>query len=116
MNHYRNIWARLLHTLLSLINITPSTVKFKWTKTKQDNFDGIKRFWACNTLLTYPNFNERFKMNTDARNFQLGAVISQKGKLIALYGRQITGERRRYIVKERDILSIFEILKEFKTI
>ena len=33
------------------------------------------------TLLTYPGFNETFKIHTDASAFQLGAVISQKGNL-----------------------------------
>ena len=36
---------------------------------------------AHNTLLTYPDFNETFKIHTNASAFQLGAVISQKGNL-----------------------------------
>ena len=41
-------------------------------------------------LLTYPDFNENFKIHTDAENFKLGAVILQKGKPIALYSTQRT--------------------------
>ena len=34
------------------------------------------------------DFNEEFKIHTDASKFQLGAVIIQKGKTIALYIRK----------------------------
>ena len=42
---------------------------------------------ACDSLLTYPDFNETLKIHTDARKFQLGGVISQNGKPIAIYSR-----------------------------
>ena len=52
--------------------------KFKWTQVKKEDFDGIKWIVARVTLLTYPDFNETFKVNIDARAFQLGSAISQK--------------------------------------
>ena len=51
---------------------------------KQDAFDKIKRIVAPDTLSTYPDLNETFKIHTDASTFQLGAVINQKGKPIDL--------------------------------
>ena len=38
----------------------------------------IKQIGACDNLLTYPDFNETFKIHTDASVFQSGAVTSQK--------------------------------------
>ena len=58
------------------------------------------------TLLTYPDFNEEFRIHADASKFQLGAVISQKGKPIALYVRKLTDAQKRYIVTEKYLLSI----------
>ena len=49
---------------------------------------------AHDNLLTYPDFNETFKIHTNASTFQLGAVISQNGKPIAFYSRKITGAKR----------------------
>ena len=82
VNYYRNMWPRRSHTLESLNRITSDKIKFKWIKVEQDAFEKIKRTVACYTLLTYPDFNETFKMHTDASAFQFGAVISQKGKPI----------------------------------
>ena len=66
---------------------------------------------ACNILLAYPDFNEEFTIHADARNFQLGTVISHKGKLVSLYYRKITDYYKRYTVIEMELLSIVETLK-----
>ena len=71
---------------------------------------------ARDTLLTYPDFNETFKIHTDDSGLQLGAVISQKGRPIAFYSIKITDAQQRYIVTERELLSIVETLKEFRKI
>ena len=73
----------------------PNKIKFKWTKIKQDAFDKIKRTVTRDNLLIYPYFNETFKIHTDARNFQLGAVIGHKVKLIAFCGIKITYTQKR---------------------
>ena len=48
---------------------------------KHDAFEKIKRILACDNLLTYLDFNEMFKINTDASSFQLGEklLIPQNG-------------------------------------
>ena len=71
---------------------------------------------ARDTLLTYPDFNETFKIHTDASAFQLGAVIIQKGKPIAFYSRKLTDAQQRYTVTKIEILSMVENLKGFRTI
>ena len=71
--------------LAPLTNITSSKVKFKWTDIKKGAFSKIKRIVARDTLLSYLDFNEKLKIHTDARDFQLGVVTIQKGKLISLY-------------------------------
>ena len=71
---------------------------------------------ARDTLLTYPGFNETFKIHTNASAFQLGAVLIQKGKPIDFYSRKLTDAQQRYTVTERELPSIIETLKEFRRI
>ena len=85
--------------------------KFKCTEVEQDAFDEIKRTVDRDTLLTYPDFNETFKIHTDASTLQLGGVISSKGKLIAFYSSHLTDAQTRYTVTERELLRILETLK-----
>ena len=49
---------------------------------------------ACDTLLNYPDFNEEFKIHTDASDLQLGAVISHRGKPIAFLSRKLNGTKK----------------------
>ena len=99
---------------MPLTKLTSINTKFKWTKGKQDTFDKIKRIVARDSLLTYPHFNETFKIHTDASAFQLGAIIIQKGKPISFYNRKLTDAQQRYKLIEREILSILETLKELR--
>ena len=85
--------------------------KFKWTKFEQDAFDKIKRIVASDNLLTYPDFNETFKIQTNDSALRLGAVIIHKVKPIAFDSRTFTDVQQWYIVTERELISILETLK-----
>ena len=76
----------------------------------------IKQIVSRNTLLTDPDFNETFKINTNASALQLGAVIRQKGKPIAFYSRKLTAAQQQYTITDRELLSIAKTLKGFRTI
>ena len=69
-NYYRDIRERHQHKLSPLTKIMSSKVTFKWTDIEQDTFDEIKRIVAYDTLLHYQDFNEEFKIHTDARDLQ----------------------------------------------
>jgi hypothetical protein len=71
-------------------------------------FDSV-RYWR---------FNKVFPKRTalDASHTQLGAVISQDGKPIAFFSRKLNGAQTRYMTTERELLSIVETLKEFRSI
>ena len=67
-------------------------------------------------LLGYPDFNAPFEIHTDASRLQLGAVISQKGKPITFYSRKMNSAQQNYTTTEKELISIVETLKEFRTI
>ena len=64
-----------------------------------------------NILLDYLDFIKELKTQTNASNFQLGAVIGQEGKTIAIYSRKPTNSQRRHTVTENEPLRIVEALK-----
>ena len=81
INYYRYNWPRRSHKLDSLTKLTYIKRNFKLTEVEQDDFNKIKWIVARNTLLTYSDFIEAFKIHTDASTFQLGAVITHKRNL-----------------------------------
>ena len=64
------MWPRHSHMLAPLTRLTSIKRKFKYTQFKQDTFEKTKQIVACDTLLTYLDFNKTFKIPTDASTFQ----------------------------------------------
>jgi len=116
VNYYRDMWIRRSETLAPLTALTSKNVKFKWTDVEQKAFDTMKRIMARETLLAYPDFNKEFHIYTDASKVQLGAVIVQDERPIAFFSRKLNPAQTRYTVTERELLSIVEVLKEFRNI
>src|SRR5687767_2199537 len=76
----------------------------------------MKRIIMRETLLAYPNFSEVFDTHTDASLTQLGACISQNSRPIAFFSRNLNPAHTRYTTTERELLSVVEVLKEFRSI
>ena len=92
---------RRSYTLASLTRKTPDIRKFQWEEVEQYAFNEIKWIVSCDNLLICPDFNETFKIHKDTSKFQLGAFISQKGKLIAFYSIKLTDTPKRYTLIEK---------------
>ena len=102
--------------LVLLTRLTSIKGKFKWTKIKQCAFDKIKRIVDPDTILTYTDYNQTFKIHTDDRAFRLGAVIIHKSKPISFSSIKVTDVQQSYTVTEKELIIIVETLKEFRTI
>jgi hypothetical protein len=116
INFYRDMWKERSGLLAPLTALTSNKIPFKWTDEHQLAFTAIKRVIRRETLLAYPDFNAPFHIHTDASKTQIGAVISQKGKPIALYLRKMNDAQRNYMTTEKELLSIVATLKEFRNI
>lgn len=116
VNFYRDMWIHRSHIMAPLTKMTSSKVKYQWEEKHQQAFDLIKKVIAREVLLTYPDFSKEFEIHTDASKLQLGAVIMQDGKPLAFYSRKLSPAQTRYTTTERELLSIVETLKEYKSI
>ena len=107
---------RWSHTLSALNELTSIKRNSRWTEVELDAFNKIKLILANDTLLIYQDFNVAFKIHTDAITFQLGVVIIQRVKPIDFYSKKLTSSQQWYTLTGRELLSILETLKEFRTI
>ena len=89
IKYYRDMWPIRSHMLAPLTILTSIKRKFKWTQVEQDAFENINHIVARDTLLTYLDFNKTFKIHTDTRAFQLGAVINHRYKPITFYSKKL---------------------------
>jgi UDP-N-acetyl-D-mannosaminuronate dehydrogenase len=67
-------------------------------------------------LLTYPNYKKPFEIHADASKVQLAACISQEGRPVAFYNRNLNPAQTRYTTTKQELPSIEETLKEFRNI
>ena len=116
VNYYRDMWIRRSHVLAPLAALTSKDAKWKWKDEHRQSFLQIKKIITREVMLAYPDFSKPFVVHTDASHTQLGAVISQDGKPIAFYSRKLNPAQTRYTTTERELLSIVETFKEFRTI
>ena len=116
INFYCDMLQNFSEILAPLTELTSKNVKYDWKDEHQKCFDAIKRVTGREVLLAYPDFNATFEIHTYASRLQIGAVISQKGKPIALYSLNLNSAQPNYTTTDKEIFSIVATLKEFRNI
>ncbi len=114
VNFYRDMFRKRSHILAPLTSQSGHK-KLKWSTECQEAFDKAKAMLAKEAFLRYPDHNKPFHVYSDASDYQMGSVIMQEGKPVAFFSRKLNSAQRNYTTGEKEILSIVETLKEYRT-
>ena len=85
-----------------------------WDTIHQQAFDNVKATIARDVNLAYPDYKQGFDIYTDSSKLQLGAVITQNNRPLAVFSRKLNKAQQQYSVTKQELLAIVESLKEFK--
>jgi RNase H-like domain found in reverse transcriptase len=95
-----------------LTSLAKGKGKLTWTPACQQAFEAIK---AKDAFLQCPDHNKCFDIYCDASDFQLGTAILQEGVPVVFYSCKLTSAQHNYTVSKKELLSVVETLKEFRT-
>ena len=115
VNYYRDMWPCHTHVLAPLTALTGKR-SFTWTTECQQAFDQMKGLVSLDALLAFPDHTQPFDVETDASEYQLGSVIKQHFRPVAYNSHKLNSAQRNYMTIEKELLSIVETFKEFRTI
>ena len=62
-------------------------------------------------MLSFPIFDIPFDIHTDTSDYQLGGVLMKEKKLITLFYRKLTDNRKIFTTTEKELIIIVETLK-----
>lgn len=77
-------------------------------------FNKLKALLISDPILAYPDFEKKFLLTTDASNYAIGAVLSQKGHPICYASRTLNGAEINYPTLEKELLAIVWAVKYFR--
>ena len=116
-NFYRRFikgFAEIAHPLHPLTGNTP----FTWETEHQKAFDKLKTVITTAPTLSIPTNDDPFRLETDASEYAVGAILSQKQdntwKPIAFLSKALTPTQRNYEIYDRELLAIMLALGEFR--
>jgi hypothetical protein len=102
-----------------LHNLTKKDAKWEWTKECNSAFNQLKDSLTAGPVLVQPNHEQQYELETDASNFAMGAVLSQrndKGELhpVAFLSKSFSDPQRNYSIHDKELLAIIMALEEWR--
>jgi len=87
---------------------------FQWTEQAQEAFDALKVAMTSTPVLTLPNFNTPFIVETDARGEGIGAVLMQEGKPVAFLSKALGDKHRNLSIYEKEFRALIMSVEKWK--
>ena len=119
-SYYRRFVENFSKITAPLRLLLKQNAKFVWTDECQKAFEELKQRLISAPILSLPDFSRPFYLTTDASQFAISYILSQKDEqgresVIAYAGRGLRGPELRYAVTEKECLAIVEGVRHFHT-
>ena len=98
--------------------LTGKRVPFKWTTACQEAFEELKNRLTSAPILAMPQDDQPYRLDTDASNDAIGAVLSQvqdgQERVVAYASRLLNKSEKNYCVTRRELLAVVFFIKQFR--
>ena len=120
-SYYRKFIRNFATTASPLYRISTNTKKFSWNEECEKAFTDLRTcLTVTDCVLLLPQFDKPFKLETDASNYGIGAVLSQQvpetgeWKPVAYFAKHLSKAERNYSASERELLAVVKSIEFFK--
>lgn len=108
---YRRFVPNFSSLIAPLTELLKKNRKWKWTREQEQAMEWIKEKLVSAPILSCPDFNLPFFLQTDASSSGLGAILFQQyadgDRVIAYASRSLTASEKKYSVTEQECLAVF---------
>ncbi len=116
-NFYRKFiknYSKVVKALTQLTGLTAWT----WGKPQEDAFKELKRRMAENVILAIPNDDDPFRVEANASEGAVGAVLSQQQnrvwRPVVFMSKSLSTTERNYEIYDKELLAIMLALSEWR--
>lgn len=122
---FANFYRRFIHNFSAIVkpltSLTRKNVVFNWSEECQRAFASLKLQFTTAPILAHVDYSAPFVLETDASDFALGAILSQKspdGILhpVAFHSRKFSPAEINYEIYDKELLAIidgFRVWRQF---
>ena len=116
-SYYRRFIKKFAQIARPLHQIMEKNRVFDWTKECQEAFDKLKTALSCPPVLSYPDVNKRFILDTDASGLGISGIISQVFEdgehPVSYFSRGLSKGERNYCITRLELLAVIDSIKHF---
>ena len=118
-NYYRKFIQEFGTIAMPLTALTKKDTPFTWTEKEEQAFTTLKKKVTEQPVLIMPDPSKPFEVETDASDFAIGGVLSQRdeqSKLhpVAFFSKKFHGPELNYPIHDKELMAIIEAFKEWK--
>lgn len=118
-NFYNRFTDKYAERTQPLLQLLKKDKRFRWTSEEEQQFQEIKKLFIESVVLTYPDNNKRYYLQTDASKFALGGQLyqfddQQQIAVIAFTSRVFRGAELNYHTTEKELLAIMHCINKFR--
>ena len=77
-------------------------------------FAKLKHHLYCAPVLTLPELQQPFEIETDASDYAIGAVLTQQGHPMAYHSETLSDTVRKYPTYDKEMYSIVHAYRQWK--
>lgn len=117
-NYYRRFIKDFANIAEPLHRLMHKDVKFIWTPACDTAFTTLRDRLTAYPILSYPDFRKPFRVQTDASNWAVGAVLSQDHngleKVIAYASSTLSKSERNWSAYDKEFYAVVWAIRHFR--